>query len=109
MNGYFSTSILATLGLGLSTKPYIWVMRSLTISFLTSGFNFFSEIANIMLGFHFVGMVKSLFDEEKVPSSQSLELVDGIDGIGAPEEVAVNTKHEGFFCFFGGGEFKYKR
>lgn len=44
---------------GLSTCPYIWVTRSLTISFLISGDNFFSLMANIILGFHFFGIENS--------------------------------------------------
>lgn len=61
INGYFSTSIAATLeACGLSTKAYMCVTRS---SFLTSGFSLLLDIASIMLGFHFCGTVKSFFFE----------------------------------------------
>lgn len=67
INGYFSTSIAATLetkdACGLSTKAYMCVTRSRTISFLTSGFSLLLDIAVIMLGFHFCGTVKSFFFE----------------------------------------------
>ena len=60
MNGYFSTSILATSlqnwPVGFSINPYIWVTRSLTISFLASGVNRCSWIQSITLGRHKSGI-----------------------------------------------------
>ena len=89
MKGYFDTSSLATSAtnaeVGFSTCAYTCVTISLTISFLTSGLRVLSFIADIMLGFHFRGILNSLLDES-VEISESVG-VDERELCGVPNEV----------------------
>ncbi len=65
----------------------MWVTRSRTTSFRTSGVSLFCSIANIIEGRHLLGTLKfrGKPDVDLLESLQQTETVDACDGLGEDE------------------------